>query len=99
MPQAKRGRSRRAPWQGLISDLAIGFLPLWLRRANLESVVTQALRGNRGAIDGFVPQAPGSARQHRAQPRGLLVHWVAGNVPLLGMISLSRVYSARTGTS
>jgi hypothetical protein len=72
----------------MVSDLAIGFLPLWLRRANLETVVAQALRGNLGAIDGFVPQAPGTARRHRAQPRGLLVHWVAGNVPLLGMISL-----------
>src|SRR5271157_324401 len=72
----------------MVGNLAIGFLPLWLRRGNLEPLVAQALRGNRGAIDGFVPQAPASPGQHRAQPRGLLVHWVAGNVPLLGMISL-----------
>jgi len=72
----------------MVSELAIGFLPLWLRRANLEPVVAQALRGNLGASDGFVPQGPASKQLHRAQPRGLLVHWVAGNVPLLGMISL-----------
>ncbi len=72
----------------LISSLAIGFLPLWLRRANLEPLVAQALRGDLGAIDGFVPSGPGNVRRHRAQPRGLLVHWIAGNVPLLGMISL-----------
>ena len=72
----------------MVSSLGIGFLPLWLRRANLEVVVAQALRGDRGAIDGFVPLSLASDRRHRAQPRGLLVHWVAGNVPLLGMISV-----------
>ena len=72
----------------MVGNLAIGFLPLWLRRRNLEMLVEQALRGDRRAIDGFVPQSALSSRQHRAQPRGLLVHWVAGNVPLLGMISV-----------
>jgi hypothetical protein len=72
----------------MVGSLAIGFLPLWLRRGNLEPLVSLALRGDRGAIDGFVPQASTSHRLHRAQPRGLLVHWVAGNVPLLGMISV-----------
>jgi hypothetical protein len=72
----------------MVGNLAIGFLPLWLRRGNLEPLVAQALRGDRRAIDGFVPQALAISRQHRAQPRGLLVHWVAGNVPLLGMISV-----------
>jgi len=72
----------------MLGDLAMGFLPLWLRRGNLETLVAQALRGDAGAIDGFVPLRPAGARRHRAQPRGLLVHWVAGNVPLLGMISV-----------
>jgi hypothetical protein len=72
----------------MVGSLGIGFLPLWLRRGNLEPLVAQALRGDGGAIDGFVPSAPASGRRHRAQPRGLLVHWVAGNVPLLGMISV-----------
>lgn len=72
----------------MVGSLAIGFLPLWLRRGNLELLVAQALRGDRTAIDAFVPQGPGTSRLHRAQPRGLLVHWVAGNVPLLGMISV-----------
>jgi hypothetical protein len=72
----------------MVGGLALGFLPLWLRRANLELVVAQALRGDRGALDGFVKQVQGSTRRHRAQPRGMLVHWVAGNVPLLGMISV-----------
>ena len=65
----------------MIASLAIGFLPLWLRRGNLEPLMDQSLRGDRRVVDGFVGR-------HRAQPRGLLVHWVAGNVPLLGMISV-----------
>lgn len=72
----------------MLGKLALGFLPLWLRRGNLEPLLAQALRGDRRAVDGFVPQMATSPRQHRAQPRGLLVHWVAGNVPLLGMISV-----------
>jgi hypothetical protein len=72
----------------MISSLSIGFLPLWLRRANLEPLVAQAFRGNIKAIDRFVSNGGGNGRKHRAQPRGILVHWVAGNVPLLGMISL-----------
>jgi Acyl-CoA reductase (LuxC) len=71
----------------MVGRLGIGFLPLWLRRANLEQVVAQALRDNSAAMDGFVSVA-GNGQRRRAQPRGLLVHWVAGNVPLLGMISV-----------
>ena len=71
-----------------IGRLAIGFLPLWLRRGNLEPLVAQALRGDAGALDQFVSSNPATGRRYRAQPRGLLVHWVAGNVPLLGMISV-----------
>jgi hypothetical protein len=81
----------------MVGSLAIGFLPLWLRRANLEAVLAQALRNNHAAMDGFVPQAPGSAKRHRAQPRGLLVHWIAGNVPLLGMISVIQGLLTKNG--
>jgi len=72
----------------MVANLGIGFLPLWLRRGNLEQVAQQALRGDGASMDKFVPLAQSGNRKHRAQPRGLLVHWVAGNVPLLGMISV-----------
>jgi hypothetical protein len=72
----------------MVSSLTMGFLPLWMRRANLEPLVSLALRGDRTVLDGFVPMAAGSPRRHRAQSRGLIVHWVAGNVPMLGMISV-----------
>ncbi len=70
-----------------VGGMGLGFLPLWLRRGNLEALVTQALRGDRTSADTFV-SLNGNGKRLRAQPRGLLVHWVAGNVPLLGMISV-----------
>ncbi len=72
----------------MIAKFSLGFLPMWLRRKNLEDLCDLSLRGNRRAMDGFVPVLPGSKRLHCAQSRGILVHWVAGNVPLLGMISM-----------
>lgn len=71
----------------MVGGMALGFLPLWLRRTNLEALLTQALRGDRSSVDTFV-STNGNGKRLRAQPRGLLVHWVAGNVPLLGMISV-----------
>jgi hypothetical protein len=71
-----------------LAGLSMGFLPLWLRRHSMEVLCDLGLRGNRCAVDRFVPVPPGARILHRAQPRGLLVHWLAGNVPLLGMISI-----------
>ncbi len=71
-----------------LASLSMGFLPLWLRRHNLEVLCDLALRGNRCVVDRFVPVPAGARILHRAQPRGLLVHWLSGNVPLLGMISI-----------
>lgn len=69
-------------------DRGIGFLPLWMRRRNLENMCTLALHGRRECLDQFVNLSDGDPRLFRAHPRGLLVHWVAGNVPVLGMLSL-----------
>jgi hypothetical protein len=73
----------------------LGFLPLWLRRANLETVLARSLRGHPEALDGFVYLAASDAMLLRAQPRGLVVHWLAGNVPLLGMLSLTQSLAAK----
>ena len=40
------------------------------------------------ALDRFVPLDENDPMMIRAQPRGLVVHWVAGNVPVLGLLSL-----------
>ncbi|MGP0062367.1 MAG: acyl-CoA reductase [Isosphaeraceae bacterium] len=84
---------REGAWHGRTSEKADDeatrkFLSSWLRRRNLESICDLALRGDRAAIDRFVPVRPGARRLHRAQPRGIVVHWLAGNVPMLGVISV-----------
>jgi hypothetical protein len=66
----------------------LGFLPLWLRRANLQTLLRRSLRGRPDALDHFVHLNEKDSLAVRAQPRGLAVHWVAGNVPVLGMLSV-----------
>ena len=72
----------------LIKKFSLDFLLSWLRRKNLENVCDKALRGNREASNNFVPMFHNCRELHHAQPRGICMHWVAGNVPLLGMISV-----------
>lgn len=57
----------------------------FMRKGNLEAMVGTALR-KREALDGFVKLNDNPVLYH-AQPRGLSVHWVAGNVPMLGVFS------------
>ncbi|WP_431065197.1 acyl-CoA reductase [Methylotuvimicrobium sp.] len=77
------------PLAPLIRELSLGFIPLWMRRSNLESLCDLSLNGNRFALDRFISLSEQhETRLFRCQPRGLIVHWIAGNVPVLGMISL-----------
>jgi len=43
---------------------------------------------SRHVLDGFTENRTKSGRLYRALPRGLIVHWMAGNVPTLGFLSL-----------
>ncbi len=76
------------PMADFIRQNRLGFLPLWLRRANLQTLAQRSLRGLPEALDRFVPLGERDPLMIRAQPRGLVVHWVAGNVPVLGFLSL-----------
>lgn len=69
------------------SQLGISFLLNFLRRNSLESLLDMALRGNRRYSDGFI-EISDYGKKLMAQPRGVITHWLAGNVPILGMISL-----------
>src|SRR5262249_15550732 len=61
------------------------FLAAWLRRTNLEKIVTLALRGRPEALDDFVPEGEGLLA---ARPHGLVSMWMASNVPTLPFFSL-----------
>lgn len=62
----------------------IAFLSNWLRKSNLEKLINQNL-GNLDVLNQFI----GSGNKRvKAQPKGLVCHWVAGNIPTLSIFSL-----------
>jgi hypothetical protein len=62
------------------------FLARFMEKKNLTTLLDTALR-DRHALDGFVKLNKTKTLFH-AQPRGLTVHWIAGNVQVLGLFSV-----------
>jgi phenylacetate-coenzyme A ligase PaaK-like adenylate-forming protein len=62
----------------------IAFLATWLRRHNLEKILRLNLGEEIDALDSMV-DVNGIAL--RAAPRGIVAHWVAGNIPTLAFFS------------
>ena len=83
-------------WAGPGSSLAplrqqgLLFLTGWCASRNFRGMADRSLRGQRGYLDGFRPVSGTNRRLLLAQPRGLVAHWLAGNVPLLGMLTLAQ---------
>ena len=73
----------------------LDFLAQWCTARHLRSLLDFGLRGARGALDGPVPGPAGSRAQLLLVPRGLAVHWVAGNVPLIGWFLLAQTILTR----
>ena len=62
----------------------IAFLSNWLRMSNLEKLLIL----NLGKID-CLNQFQGSGnKRSKAQPKGIISHWIAGNIPTLSIFSL-----------
>jgi len=62
-------------------------LARFLKRDGLQAMLRESLRGDEKALDGFV-ESRFRGTLLTAQPRGLTVHWIAGNVELLGIYSV-----------
>ncbi|PID80195.1 hypothetical protein CSB20_07940, partial [bacterium DOLZORAL124_64_63] len=62
----------------------LAFLSAWLQKRNLARVLETNFGSRQAALRGTIPDA-GSALT--AVPRGLVGHWVAGNVPTLAVFS------------
>jgi hypothetical protein len=60
----------------------------FLSRKNLEKELRLSLRGNFSVLDDFVTLFDDPEFLYHAQPRGLSVHWIAGNVDVLGIFSV-----------
>jgi len=69
------------------SHLGVSFLINFIKRGNLEQILKESLHGNIHFLDNFI-SVETLNKQIMAHPRGVITHWLAGNVPVLGMISL-----------
>ena len=69
-------------------DQGLSFLVSWCSPENLMRIANDGLRGNRKFADGFIPMDDSGVRFLRASSRGLVCHWLAGNVQVLGMFVL-----------
>ena len=59
----------------------------FFRKDHLKPLLQLSLRGQEKALDEWVAIENGDRWLH-AQPRGLTVHWLAGNIPTLGLFSI-----------
>ena len=69
-------------------DQGLSFLVSWCAPENLVRVANEGLNGNRKYADGFIPKDNTGVELMRATSRGLVCHWLAGNVQVLGMFVL-----------
>ena len=69
-------------------DIGLNFLYEWCDPNRLRVLLNGSLKGNIGHIDSFLPREDIPHSSLRALPRGNVSHWLAGNVPLLGMFAL-----------
>lgn len=71
-----------------MKDNGLGFLANWCTPEHLNRIATFGLRGDRMHLESFLP-FQGSKKQYlKANKRGLVCHWLAGNVQILGMFAL-----------
>ncbi|MBW1793741.1 MAG: hypothetical protein JRJ38_04830 [Deltaproteobacteria bacterium] len=78
---------RRLSIHGDYPNSGIAYIAGWCRKSNLVSLLQSAFQ-SRYVLDRFVDSEAKTDRSYRAHSRGLVVHWMAGNVPTLGFLSL-----------
>lgn len=71
-----------------LKDRGLLFLSNWCNTAHLNIVAKEGLRGNIYYSDTFLSCADSTKHLMKANPRGLVCHWLAGNVQVLGFFAL-----------
>lgn len=66
----------------------LSFLVKWCSEKNLLKLLNESLLGDYTYLDGFQKSSINDYTQIRCTPKGIVSHWVAGNVPLLSMLIL-----------
>ena len=83
---AKRWMSE--PKYQILKDKGLLFLSTWCAENNLRRVAQLGIRGNIQYADNWLPMPDSEKHQMRANARGLVCHWLAGNVQILGLFAL-----------
>lgn len=71
-----------------LKDKGLFFVSSWCDEQNLRSIAANGLRGNVHYVDGYLPFPDSDHHLLRANARGLVCHWLAGNVQILGLFAL-----------
>jgi len=83
---AKRWMSE--PKYQILKDKGLLFLSTWCAENNLRRVANLGLRGNIQYADSWLSMPDSEKHQMSANARGLVCHWLAGNVQILGLFAL-----------
>ncbi|WP_022668274.1 acyl-CoA reductase [Desulfospira joergensenii] len=68
-------------------DSGVPFLGRWCGSGNVKAIFNDTF-GDITVLDCYKPRKNVKNREIRAFPKGNVVHWMAGNVPTLGLLSL-----------
>lgn len=84
---AEQWSDRNSIFQNKYSNSGINYLIYYFKQSNLNQISDFSLRGDRHVLDQYTKI---SLYPYKllAQPRGLVCHWLSGNIPILGMISV-----------
>lgn len=83
------------PKYQFLKDKGLLFLSQWCDERHLRQVATTGLRGNILYADAFQPCIDSDRHLMKANGRGLVCHWMAGNVQILGMFALVQCILAK----
>lgn len=72
----------------VLKDKGLLFLSTWCSADHLRKVAEFGLRGNTAYADSFLPFPNSDKHLLKANGRGLVCHWMAGNVQILGLFAL-----------
>lgn len=86
---AKKWRATDNPEMVALRERGTGFLSSWCSSEHLTKITTEGLRGNRMYADTFLPVDDSKVQYLKATSKGLVCHWLAGNVQVLGMFALA----------
>lgn len=83
---SKKIIERDGIFQKKFSEDGINFLTYWFRKNFLKKALSESIRTDLGALDGYIKLD--EKNLITATPKGIITHWLSGNVPILGLLSL-----------